>query len=89
MEKVLFIAVIITLLFCIMKFIEMRYIEKRIPPLKFFVRDVIMIFISSFVGAYVLTHMSHTMSDFYQVITGLTVVPDSNRAVEIFTDLPE
>jgi hypothetical protein len=56
MEKVLIFAISITLVFCVFKFIEMKYIEDDMKPLKYFVRDAIMVFASSFVVCYLLLH---------------------------------
>ena len=86
MEKVLIIAGSITLVFCILKFIEMKYLDDEMKPLKSFVRDAIMVFTSSFVSAYVLLSYDKSITDLFSVITNTPVfVPDTTT---VFTGEP-
>ena len=56
MEKIIFFSLVVTVLFLIFKIIEMKYIEKEWAPVKILVRDVVMVFVSSFLGANVLNY---------------------------------
>lgn len=48
MEKALFLAIGITIVFGIFKFLEMKYLDKHLKPLRDLVRDLVMVFLSSF-----------------------------------------
>ena len=82
MEKVVFLAVIITVLFFFAKMIEMEYIEKELKPLKYIVRDTIVVFLASFVPIYTYFSLNGPISE----ILG---VQDSNMTpTQVFTDTP-
>jgi len=86
MEKVLIFAISITVLFCIFKFFEMKYIDHEIKPLKYFVRDAIMVFSSSIICIYVLLQYDKNITDLFAVVTDTKVFsPDSTS---IFTGEP-
>ena len=86
MEKALILAIATTVLFCLLKFLEMKYIEKEIKSLKYYVRDVVMVFVSSFVGVFGLLYFDRPLNEL------LSVVTDNNRLIpehtEIFTGAP-
>ena len=85
-ENIILLAFFVTLLFLIMKFIEMRFIEKEYKPLKYVVRDAIMVFFSTVTTNYAFIYMNGTVKDFMNVITETkTLDPESTQ---IFTDLP-
>lgn len=86
MEKVLIFAISITILFCILKFLEMKYIDREIKPLKYFVRDAIMVFSSSILCVYVLLHYDKNITDLFAVVTESKVFsPDTTT---VFTGEP-
>ena len=86
MEKVLIFAISITILFCILKFLEMKYIDREIKPLKYFVRDAIMVFSSSILCVYVLLHYDKNITDLFAVVTETKVFsPDTTT---VFTGEP-
>ena len=88
MENVLTISIIATVLFCFVKFAEMKFLNKEpeMKPLKFFVRDALIVFISTVVGAFVYFNMSGTIHDFMNTVTETKVL--STGATEVFTDAP-
>jgi hypothetical protein len=86
MEKVLIFAISITIVFCIFKFIEMKYIDKEIKPLKYFVRDAIMVFSSSIVCVYVLLQYDKNINDVFAVVTDTKIFSPENTS--IFTGEP-
>lgn len=86
MENLFLLAVLATILFLFIKFLEMKYLEKEFKPLKLVVRDGIIVFISTIVAAYSFFYMNGSISDFLNVITENKVLqPD---ATQIFTDTP-
>lgn len=86
MEKVFLISIIITFVFCLFKFIEMKYLDKDFKPLKIFVRDSIYVFISSLVSTLFYFHMDGSISDFFNVLTDTRTL--NTGATQIFTDEP-
>ena len=53
MEQVFIISIIITILFCLSKFIELRYLSEDKWALKDTVRDSIVVMVCSITGAYI------------------------------------
>lgn len=87
MENNFIIAILITVLFCLAKFIEMRFIEKQMKPLKFLVRDACIVFMSGVAATFIFFNMDSTMTDFFNVVTETKSVPQGGAA-EVFTDAP-
>jgi hypothetical protein len=88
MENMLIVAVITTLIFCALKFIEIRFIEKKkeMKPLKYFVRDMVLVFVSSFVAGFFFFNANKQISEFVNTITDTKVIPDGQA--QVFTDAP-
>ena len=88
MENMLIVAIITTLLFCAFKFIEMRFIDKQkeMKPLKFFVRDLVLVFISSLAAGFFFFNSNKQISEFVNTITDTKVIPEG--AAQVFTDAP-
>lgn len=86
MEKVFIIPIFVTLLFCVIKFIEMRYLEKETKPLKYFVRDAIIVFLSGVASTFSFFHLENHISDFFNMVTETKTL--NTNATEIFTDSP-
>lgn len=81
MEKIILLSIIISILFSMIKFLEMKYIEKEMPPLKFIVRDTLIVLVSSFIPIFAFINMSGTIGQFFGGAS-LSTSP------EIFTDTP-
>jgi hypothetical protein len=86
MEKILIIAAIITSVFSILKVIEMKYITKQWTPLKYVIRDALMVFGSAFTGLFVFFQINGTMNDFFNVVTDGKAL--NLNTTQIFTDEP-
>ena len=88
MENMLIVAVITTLIFCALKFIEIRFIEKKkeMKPLKYFVRDMVLVFVSSLVAGFFFFNANKQISEFVNTITDTKVMPDGQA--QVFTDAP-
>jgi H+/Cl- antiporter ClcA len=69
MEKEFIFAIFVTLLFGIIKFIEIRYIDKEMPPLKYVSRDAIKVFFASWVSILLFSKLNGPISDFMNTIT--------------------
>ena len=86
MEKVFIISIIITFLYCLIKFLEMKFIEKEMKPVKTIVRDAIIIMFCSIVSTYLYFNIDTNVVNFFNVLTNNTVVEPS--ITQVFTDQP-
>jgi len=89
MENVVTIAFIVAILFSIVKFIEIKFLSdhpEEIKPLKYFVRDVVIVFGCACVGAFVFFQMNGGLGELMNVITDTKVI--QNGSPQIFTDQP-
>jgi hypothetical protein len=74
MENIFIIAIIISIIFLIFKFIEMRFIEKENKPLKYLIRDTLIVYCSVISGYFILEQLN-------PVIVSEIITP-------VFTDNP-
>jgi multisubunit Na+/H+ antiporter MnhB subunit len=86
MEKIFIISTIITFLFCLVKFIEMKYLDKEFKPLKFLVRDAVIVFVCSLAAALFVFNMDGSITDFFNVLTDTKTL--NTATTQIFTDEP-
>ena len=61
MDNIFIIAGVISVIFLISKFIEMRFIEKENKPLKELIKDTLIVYISVLSGFYLLDQLSPMM----------------------------
>ena len=57
MENIFVIAGIISIIFVIIKFIEMRFVEKEAKPLKLLIRDALLVYFSVISGYFILEQL--------------------------------
>lgn len=87
MEKVFLFAVVMTILFGILKVIMIKWIENEMKPLKEIVRDLAIVFVSAFGSGYVFLKHGNRLDDFFSVITNTNLLnPDTTQ---IFTGVPD
>lgn len=86
MEKLLIIACIITFIFSIFKVVEMKYVSKQWTPLKYVIRDAVMVFGSAFTGLFVFFQINGSINDFLNVVTEGKAL--NLNTTQIFTDEP-
>jgi hypothetical protein len=87
MEKVFLLAFALTILYGILKFVEMKFIEREIKPLKEIVRDLILVFSSSFLVFYVFIQYQTKVDDFFSIVTNTNILnPDTTQ---VFTGSPD
>jgi len=77
MESIFVIAAVISIVFFIAKFIEMRFIEKENKPLKFLIRDSLIVYICAVLGYFILNQLN-------PIIQGSS----SDKNPLVFTDNP-
>ena len=78
MNNIFIIAAVVSVTFLITKFIEMRFIEKESKPLKFLVRDTLVVYVSVIAGNFVYEQVT-------PVIVENIMIPSAPIA---FTDNP-
>jgi hypothetical protein len=75
MENVFIVAMIISIVFFIGKFVEMRFIEKENKPLKFLIRDTILVYFSVIISNFIVTQIN-------------PIVINVQKNTPVFTDNP-
>jgi hypothetical protein len=76
MSNIFVSAAVISIIFLITKFLEMRFVDKESKPLKLLIRDALIVYFSVIAGHYVLIQVNPMMN------TG-------GSAPQIFTDNPD
>lgn len=79
MDNIFIIAAMISLIFIIAKFIEMRFIEKESKPLKLLIRDALLVYFSVISGYFILEQLKPMIQD----------GGNSSTITPVFTDNPE
>ena len=69
MDNIFFIACIISLVFLVFKFIEMRFVDKESKPLKYLIRDTLLVYASVILGSFVLDQLRPVLNE-VEGITG-------------------
>ena len=64
MEEVFVVATIITVAFCLTKFIESKYLIDEVKPLKDTVKDCFLVMLCSVGGSYLYFYFQSTIRDF-------------------------
>jgi len=88
MNRLFLLAAVITVLFFLMKWVEIYYLDKseEPKPVKNLVRDSLIVFISSLTGGYGYFYLHGTVAEFFDVITETKSL--NPAATQIFTDDP-
>lgn len=63
MDNVFVVAGIISFIYLIAKFMEMRFFEKESKPLKLLVRDTLLVYFSVLIGIFILDQFKGVISD--------------------------
>jgi hypothetical protein len=86
MENLFLFAIFTTILFIALKILEMKYLEEEMKPLKFIVRDAVMVFAASMAAAVLRFYIKGSFADFINVVTENKTL--NLEATQIFTDAP-
>jgi hypothetical protein len=86
MDQVFILGFMITLAYCISKFIEVKYLGD-VRPLKEVVRDALIVLVSSLTGAFIYFNYQTSISDFLNVVTETKVL--NTATTQVFTGNPE
>ena len=77
MDNIFLIAGVISVIFLIAKFLEMRYIDKEPKPLKYLIRDTLLVYLSVVTGKFLVYQLNPIINE-----TAAPVIPIA------FTDNP-
>jgi len=80
MTSIFVIAAVISIIFLVAKFLEMRYIEKESKPLKFLIRDTLLVYFSVIIANFVLDQVNP--------FVGHVGGGSSSKVTPVFTDNP-
>ena len=86
MEEVFVITTIITLSFCLSKYIEYKYFTDDVKPLKDLGRDCLLVLLCAVSGSYIYFYFQTSIRDFFNVVTETKVL--NNATTQVFTDNP-
>jgi len=86
MEKVFILAFLVSIIYGILRVLEMKYVQKEWKPLKDLVRDTLIVFISGAVAGFVTFYADNKVSDFLNIMTQSKVLDSS--ASQVFTGEP-
>jgi hypothetical protein len=75
-----------TLLFVIFKIVEMKLFAAEKKPLKFLVRDALIVFSCAFISSYIMYSFGGSVDDFLNVITDTNIIP---KSADVFVDKPD
>jgi len=80
MQNIFVIAAIISIIFFIIKFIEMRFVDKESKPLKYLIRDSLLVYFSVISGNFIIEQLKPVLQE-----GGENIIISPN----VFTDNPE
>jgi hypothetical protein len=88
MENIFIIAIATVLIFAIFKFLEKKYLDDsdEPKPLKEMVRDIAIVFASSFAASFGYFHFQSYIRDFFNIVTETPTL--TAASTQIFTDNP-
>ena len=85
-ERIIGFAIAIVLVFTLFKIVEMRYIEREVRSLKFFIRDAVYVLAASLAVLYLYFRFEKSIHEFFCFMTDSKVlIPNTTQ---IFTDEP-
>jgi hypothetical protein len=79
MDNIFIIAMVISIVFFISKFVEMRFIDNESKPLKLLIRDTLLVYFSVIIGYFIMEQLKPV----------LETVGENISAPQVFTDNPE
>jgi len=86
MESVFIVAITTVIIFSVLRFLEMKYLDKEFKPLKMVIREAFVVFIASMAATFGFFYFHSSIREFFNVVTDTTTFNSSNT--QIFTDAP-
>jgi multisubunit Na+/H+ antiporter MnhB subunit len=85
MEIVVAIVILTTVLYILVKIIEMKYVQKEMRPMKELVRDAMIVGVSVCVSTFTVVSMNSSTNGFFNAMTDTNTLP---IVAPVFTDNP-
>jgi hypothetical protein len=63
MASVFVVSAVISIIYFIIRFVEMRFVEKENKPLKFLVRDSLLVYFSVILGTFIIDQLKPVIQD--------------------------
>ena len=79
MDNIFIIAAVISIVFLISKFIEMRFVDNESKPLKLLIRDTLLVYFSVISGYFIMEQLKPVLEN----------VGETLSTPQVFTDNPE
>ena len=79
MDNIFIIATVISVIFLITKFIEMRFVDSESKPLKLLIRDTLLVYFSVIFGYFIMEQLKPV----------LEIAGEAVTTPQVFTDNPE
>lgn len=86
MESFLIIALIISIIFSVIKVIESKVIDKKYPPVKYIIRDSVIVYCCAFLGIFGYSKINGSVADMMNIITDSKSM--NLASTQVFTDEP-
>jgi hypothetical protein len=77
MKNIFIIAGVISLIYFIAKFLEMRYIEKEAKPLKILIRDTLLVYVSVVTGIFIFEQLNPVIQSEAAILSTPTAFTDN------------
>ena len=77
MDNIFLLAGIISVIFFIGKFLEMRYIDNETKPLKILIRDSLLVYVSVVAGSFILVQLKPVINEIDISVTPLAFTDDA------------
>lgn len=87
-------AIIVAGIFCVYKLLEAKYLEDKKTPMKYVIRDTVVVYVCVWIGSIVLEYSEGDINEFVGAITDgknsvlETMVENVATSAPIFTDEP-
>lgn len=89
MDMIFIIPTFALILFCLARFVEMKFVDKKMKPLKVLIRDCVIFFACVLISNIACSNMGGSIKNFFNVITDAkTLSIDGGGGTEVFTDTP-
>jgi hypothetical protein len=79
MDSIFVVAAVVSIVFFILKFVEMRFVDNESKPLKLLIRDTLLVYFSVISGYFIMEQLKPV----------LETASESISAPQVFTDNPE
>lgn len=71
MDNIFLVAGIISVIFFVAKFLEMRYVDNEPKPLKFLIRDSLLVYVSVVLGSFIIDQLKPVINEIEIPVTPL------------------